>query len=330
MRPLLPLVALLLPACAPQEPPKPKETAKSASNCDVTTDTLVGTTWVHLKPQPNGPDKPNPVTRIRFRDNGGKITADYTASSLSMVYQYDCEKSGNLLSCFEHDPHYKEWCRAWAASHDGVCDPVQLAAKIGAKPEDLADAVKTVNEEFKAAKGDERAQMMKDYNSPNNKIRGKIRAALNTGTCQITVEDKFQAMFNGQIQEYENAVSNSKFTRTKDAYTFEKCEDLEAAHAVVPEGATARSYPAGSYTFESGLPADQKAAGGCTYAADIWYDWLLMRPGLEGKVDGAKVKWELTVPLAGTGPHVVYFDRSKTCGDKKEPIGLSCAKLHIE
>jgi len=334
MRPLLvALVALpVLASCTPATPEKPKEDKKpaAASSCGVTMDGINGTAWVQLKPQAQGPDKPAPVTRIRFRDDGGKTVADYTAGSLSEVYQYDCTRSGNLLSCAEHDTHYKEWCRAWASVHDGVCDPALLAPVIGAKAEDLAEASKLVNDEFKAAKGDARAQLMKDYNTPNNKVRGKIRVALNPGTCQLTIEDKFQAMYQGRVEEFENATSNSKFEKTSEAYTFDKCEDLEVAHAILPDGATAHAYPAGTYDFESLLPADQKADAACTYTADIWKDWLKVTPDVAGTAEKGNVKWTTKLPVSGSGPHVIYFDRYKTCGDKKERIGFSCAKVHIE
>ena len=93
-------VALLLFSCAGPTETKPKEEAKpAASSCDVSMETLAGTAWVHMKPQASGPEKPSAVTRIRFRDEGGKMVADYTASSLSAVYQYDCTKQFSLLPC---------------------------------------------------------------------------------------------------------------------------------------------------------------------------------------------------------------------------------------
>jgi hypothetical protein len=290
-------------------------------------DTIAGTAWVHMKSQTDGPDLPSPVTRIRFNADG---TADYTASSLSMMYPYTCTRQGGLLACVETDTHYKEWCRAWAASHDGVCDPALLAPVIGGKPEDMAAAAAEVNAEFKAAKGEARAQLMKDYNNQNNKIRGKLRVALNAGVCQLTIEDKFQAMADGRVMELENSVSNAKFSKTTEVYAFEKCEDLEAARTIVPEGATARAYPPGSFDFESFLPAGQRADSSCTYTADIWTDWLKTQPGLAGTVEKGNVRWAAKAAFAEDGPHVVYFDRSKDCGGKKDRIGFSCAKVHIK
>lgn len=330
MRPLLPALLLLCACPSPGDTKKTEEAAPPPSDCDVSMDNLDGTAWVHDKPQASGPDKPSPVTRIRFRKDGDKLLADYSASSLSAMYTYECTAQGSLLTCKEADPHYKEWCRAWAAVNDGVCDPAALAPVIHEKAEDIAEAAKIVNEEFKKAKGDELAQMKKDYNSPNNKVRGKLRVALNKGSCKLTIEDKFQAMFEGRVQEFENAVSNQKFSKATEPYTFEGCEDLEVARAITPEGATARAYPAGTYEFESFLPNGTKAEGSCTYTADIWKDWLPSQKGITGEPDKGNVRWSVKVPIDGAGPHVVYFDRFKTCGDKQERIGFSCAKIHIE
>jgi hypothetical protein len=322
--------ALFLVACSNTAPERTKAPEEKPPACDVSMDKLAGTAWVHMKPQASGPDKASPVTRVRFRDEGGKLVADYSASSISAMYAYDCEMTGKIANCMEREPHYKEWCRAFAASHDGVCDAAALAPLIGATEADLATAVTEVNKEFKAYKGDELTQQMRLYNNPNNKIRGKLQMALDPSSCQLTLVDKFKSMSDGRVKELENQIGTAQFAQTKEAYLFEDCKDLEVAHAVLPEGATARAYPAGTYDFESGLPQDQKADAACTYTANIWKDWLLMTPDVAGTVDGKNVKWTTKVPVSGPGPHVVHFERYKTCGEAKEKIGFSCAKVHIE
>lgn len=327
---LLPLCATFaLVSCAGGEPEKKPDDKKpaAASSCDVTMDSIAGTSWLYLNPDKG--DKEDAQTRLRFRKDGDTILADYSASSISAMYVYSCTRSGGLLSCDEKDPHYKEWCRAWAAAHDGVCDPAQLAPVIGAKPEDLAEAAKTVNEEFKAAKGDELAQMKHDYNNPNNKVRGRIRVALNAGTCQLTIEDKFQSMFNGQISLLENRVGTAKFAETKDEYLFEDCTDVDAARPNVQGNFMAEKFPSGSYEFEAHLGADQKADPACTYTADVWKDWRPLQQGLAGTVDKGVVTWKLTTPVAGEGAHAVHFKRYADCGGQKKELGVTCTKLHI-
>lgn len=329
MRPTLALVALL--AGCGGTPPEPTPKAEPASTCDVTLQTLPGTAWVHLKPQPTGPDKPSPVTRMRFRDEGGRPVADYTASSLSAVYVYDCQLEGTLGTCMERDNHAVEWCRAWAAVNNGTCDPAAISQVVKGIPEaDWKAAAEKVNKEIAAMKKNEREETLKSWNYQNNKIRGVFKVAVDAATCRLTVQDKYQTMYNGKVLEYENQIGTAKFQRTKEDYLFEDCKDLEVANAILPEGATARAYPAGTYEFESFLPKGQKADAACTYSADIWFDWLKQSSGLAGTVEKGNVRWVTRIPVSGSGPHVVHFDRTRTCGGATEKLGLSCAKIHIE
>lgn len=311
---------------APKEAPKP-----AGSSCDVAPDKLVGSAWVHLKPSATG-DKPNPVTRVRFREEEGIVKADYSASSLSAMYSYSCSLKGKLLDCWEDDSNPKEWCRAWAATHEGTCDPAAIAAlpNVNATAEEIEKARAEVEKEFKGLKGEELHQTQLGYNSPNNKIRGHVQVAVDMGKCNLTLVDRYITMVDGKVNEYENQVGTATFIRTKEEYLFEKCEDLSSSNAVVPEGATARMYPAGTYEFEAYLPENMKADGTCTYTADIWKNWLPMSKDLVAAPKDKGMRWSVQVPLAEKGASVVHFDRYKTCNGTKERIGFTCAKLHIE
>lgn len=323
------LVAVLFGGCSTPEP-EPKA-AEPESTCDVSLQKLGETAWVHLKPQPAGPDKPSPVTRVRFRDEGGRTVADYSASSLSAVYVYDCMTEGTLGTCMERDNHALEWCRAWAAVNNGTCDPAAISAVVKGVPEaDWKVASEKVAKEVAAMKKDEREETLKSWNYQNNKIRGLFKVAVDKSTCRLTVQDKYQTMYNGKVLEFENQIGTAKFERTKEAYLFEDCKDVEVANAILAEGATARAYPAGTYEFESFLPKDQKADPACAYTADVWYDWLKHTPGLPGAVEKGNVRWVAKLPVSGSGPHIVHFDRAKDCGGKVEDLGFSCAKIHIE
>lgn len=327
MRTVLPAI-LVLAACggpAP-EPPKPAD----PSGCDLTIEKLPGTSWVHLKPQPSGPEKPSPITRVRFRDEGGALVADYTASSLSAVYVYDCRSDGKIATCVERDLHAVEWCRAHAAANGGTCDATALAGILKVDPSTLTAAAESVNKEVAALKGTERDETLKSWNYPNNKIRGLFKVAVDKQSCRLTLQDKYQTMVDGKVQEYENQIGTAKFEQTKETYLFEDCKDVEGANTILPEGATARAYPAGTYEFVSGLAKDQVADAACTYTADVWYDWLQTMPDQPGTVEGKAVKWSVKVPVSGTGPHVVHFQRTRTCGGAEESLGVSCAKIHIE
>lgn len=325
------LVLLSLVGCGGAEAPKEEKKVEATPACGVAVDKLAGTSWVYLKPTPEG-DKLTPLTRVRFRDDAGSLKADYTASSLSAMYEYACTLNGKIVDCWESDHHPKEWCRAAGATNNGTCDPAALAAlaNVGATAEEIEKVRPEVEKEFKALKGEELRQTQLAYNSPNNKIRGHFQVALNAKTCNITLVDHYITLVDGKVNEFENQIGAATFVETKEPYLWEKCEDLEVARAVVPEGATARAYPAGTYEFESTLPADAKVDPACTYTADIYKNWLPMTQGVAGQPKDKTIRWSVQVPLTEKGPTVIDFDRYKDCGGNKERIGLSCAKLHIE
>ena len=336
-RPLRPALCLLATSLAASlftgcdsPAPVPKEEPKKEDSCPLAVDTLAGTSWLWLRPQPSGPDKPQPQTRMRFRDDGGKIKADYTASSLSEVYTYSCEIKGKIATCIEDDVHAKEWSRAWAATHEGKVDPAGLSAVTGIPAAEFERVQKDIEKEVSYLKGEERTQTFVSYNGPNNKIRGKFMVAVDKAKCMLTVQDKYIAMQDSRVVEYENPVGTAKFQETKEGWLFEACKDVEAATTVVADGATAHTYPAGTYEFTSTLHKDEKPSAQCTYSANVWKDWLPLTPNLAPE-DPKAVKWSLKVPLSEKGPHVVSFERFKTCGGgAQEKAGISCAKIHIE
>ncbi len=324
------VLLVLLAGCAGGEAPVEKK-VEAGPTCGVSVAKLGGTSWIYLKPTPEG-DKLTPLTRVRFRDEGGALKADYSASSLSAMYPYECTVTGKIADCWEADHHAKEWCRAWAATHGGTCDPAALSAlpNVAATAEELEKVRPEVEKEFKGMKGEELRQTNLAYNSPNNKIRGHFQVAVNAATCNITLVDRYITLVDGKVNEFENQIGAATFVETKEPYLWEKCDDLEAARAVVPEGATARAYPAGTYTFESTLPVGAKADPACTYEADIWKNWLPMTQGVAATAKDKTMAWSIQVPLTEKGPTVIDFDRYKVCNGNKERIGLSCAKLHIE
>lgn len=333
MRPAL-LILLALPlftACDSPEPPK-AEPKTAADSCPLTLDKLDGTSWLWLRPQPSGPDKQVPATRMRFRTDGGKMKVDYTASSLSEVYAYSCEPNakGTIATCLEDDVHAKEWSRAWGATHDGKVDTAALSAATGLPAAEFDKVSKEIEKELAQLKGDERTETFKSYNSPNNKIRGKILVAVDKAKCMLTVQDKYIAMVDSRPNEFENPVGTAKFQQSTEQWLFDACKDVEAANTIVADGATAHTYPAGTYEFTSTLNHADKPDSRCTYTANIWKDWLALTPNLAPD-DAKAVKWSIKVPLSEKGPHVISFERYKTCGTAApEKMGISCAKIHIE
>lgn len=324
---ILPFLTLI--GCDTPAPEKKVE-AKKEDSCPLAVDKLSGSAWVWLRPQPSGADKPQPQTRMRFRDDGGKTKMDYTASSLSEVYAYGCELKGTILTCIEDEHHPKEWSRAWGAVHDGKIDTAALAAATGLPATDFDAVQKEVEKELAGLKGSERTETFKAYNSPNNKIRGKVMVAVDKAKCMLTVQDKYSTLVDGRVNEYENPVGTAKFQESKEAWLFEACKDLDAANTIVADGATAHTYPSGTYEFTSTLNKKDKPDAACTYSANIWKDALALTPNLAPD-DAKAVKWSIKVPLSEPGPHVISFERTKTCGTAApEKMGISCAKIHIK
>lgn len=323
---------LALAACSPPEPP-PQEEAKPESACPVTLENLNNTVWVHLKPQPAGPDKPNAMARLKFQDEGGALKAKYTASSLGDVYDYDCTSNGKMVTCVESKVNATAWCKAWAASHDGKCDPAGVAAATGIPQAEFDKVAADVEKELSKLKPDEKEQQRKVDNSPNNKIRGKFMVAVDPQSCRLTLVDKYQTMVNGKINEYENVLGTAKFEQTKEDYTFETCKDVDSAWA--PSASDDNTHEpvqsAGTLKFSAILQKDQKGAKGCTYTADIYKDWIKTQTDVAATDDKKwGPRWDVQIPFTDAGRHAVYFDRYKTCDGQKERIGLTCAVVRVE
>jgi hypothetical protein len=331
---IAPLVLLFGTACSTPEPAPKAETKPAAPACGVDINSLDGTSWVHLKPQPAGPDKANPTARMKFAMADGKLTAKYTAGSLGDVYDYDCAINGKTATCLEKELHPEGWCHAWAATHDGVCDPAALASVLGVTPDVLKDAADKVTKEIKAIKKpDDRTAQMKADNSPNNKLRGKFLIAVDPGSCKLTVQDKYQTMVDSKINEYENVLGTAKFEKATEDYIYETCKDSDSAWAPSPSDDSKHEpvQSPGSVKFSAILQKDQKGAASCTYTADIYKDWVKVQsdvPSTDDKKYGPR--WDTALPLMDAGRHAVYFDRYKTCDGKKEKIGLTCAIVRVE
>ncbi len=322
-------LALLGAGCVP-EPEAKKADAPPPDTCGVDITTLSGTSWVHLKPFAEG-DKPNPMARIRFDETAGSLKAKYTAGSLGDVYDYTCTIQGKLATCNEDDLHAEAWCKAWAATHDGVCDPAGLSAASGLPQAEIEKVAAKVNDELKKLKPAERDMQRKADNNPNNKIRGKFQVAVDKGKCQVTLLDKYQTMVDGKVNEYENVLGTAKFEKAKEEYIFESCKDVDSAWAPGADDTHSAVQPAGTIKFSAILQKDQKGAAGCTYTADVYKDWVKSQSDVAATED-AKFgpRWDVQVPLTEAGKHAVYVDRYKTCGDKKEKIGLTCAVVRID
>ncbi len=326
------MLLLLTLACDLPEPAPPGGAAPTKPECSLSFDTLGDTVWLYPKPQADGSTKPDPTARLRFRSEGGALKADYTAGSVSDVYKYDCTVAGSIATCLETDPHIDAFCKAYAASHDGVCDPAAVAAAIGAPVEEVTKVSETVNAELKKLKGEEITTQRKMDNSPNNKLRSVIQVAVDKAKCGVTIVDKYQTMVDGRLNQYENQIGTAKFVKSGgEEYIWESCKDADSAWAPGPDDKVLAVQTAGTIKFASILQKDQKGAASCSYTADVYVDWVKKQGGLSTTDDKQYgPRWNTEVTLGETGKHVVYFDRYKECDGKKDRIGISCAMVRIE
>lgn len=321
------LMALACDLPKPPEPAKPK-----TPSCELALDKLPGTAWLYSKPQPAGPNKPDPTARLRFRDEAGALKADYTAGSSSDVFSYDCASDGKIATCVESNPHADAFCMGYAAVHDGVCDPQAVSTLTGIPLDVVTKAAEKVNVDLKKLKGDEIAQQRKSDNSPNNKMRGKFKVAIDKGTCGLTVVDKYMTMVDGKVNEFENVIGTAKFSKTEENFTWESCKDADSAWAPGADDAHDAAQSAGAIKFSAMLQKDQqKGLAGCTLTAEVYKDWIKADGELTATTDAKwGPRWDTSISFSETGKHVVYFDRYKTCDGKKERIGMTCAMVRVE
>jgi hypothetical protein len=251
--------------------------------------------------------------------------------STSDVFKYDCAVEGKVATCLESEAHAEAFCKAWAAVHEGVCDPAGVSAAAGIPLDVATKAAESVNAELKKLKGEEIEQQRKSDNSPRNKMRGKFRAAVDPGSCEITLQDKYQTMVDGKLNEYENVLGSAKFAQVDTDFTWESCKDADSAWAPGPDDKHVPVQAGGAIKFSAILQKEQKGAEGCIYTADLYKDWVKSQSEMtttDDKTYGPR--WDTTITLSDKGKHVIYFDRYKTCDGKRERIGNTCAMVRIE
>lgn len=323
------MLLVLALACSTPEPPKDAKSDKPT--CDLKVDALAGTSWVNMKPQAAGPDQVNAAARVRFRDEGGKVAADYTAGSLNNVYQYNCSSDGKILTCVEQGEHAEGFCRASAAnSPDYKCNVADVVAKTGLPQDKVEAAAKKVDEAYGKLKPEDREKAKVEDNSPNNKIRGKFLAAVSPANCGLTIQDKYQTLYNGQLAEYENVLGTARFSKADQDYTWLNCTESDSSWS--PDGSDQhqQDHAPGTIKFSAILQKEQKGAPDCSYSADIYKDWLSFQKDVPAEADPKMgPRFNTSIPFTDKGKHVVYFDRYKTCGGKKESIGVSCVLVMV-
>lgn len=313
--------------------------------CDLTADSLVGKSFIHRKKNEAGSWEENKRARATFVDEAGKTKVKYSVSSLSSIYTYSCDKKSDTeLVCLQDDPDYVEFCRSlWA--NTGSCEAGPLAQVLGldanAPDEKVVATVKRVNEEVKKLNEADLAKMKAGYNSPAVQLRGilKVKVKNTKDECRLTMTDLYETFSNGSRQEYENLIGAGQFIKSSKPYVFEDCRDFAnlvvqpADKTGMKPGETQIEWSAGTagvFTYVG--PESQKAADGCTYSMDTFFDYEPIGTAVPVVPDASgKLNWSFTRTISPKGKTVGHMYRYKACGGKPaERIDVSCQMVSVQ
>lgn len=316
------------------------------ATCDLTVDTLPGQSFVMSEAQPDGPDKLNPLARIHFVEEGGKVSAKYTAMSMGDVYTYECEKQEKdgkaELKCSEKE-RLQDWCEALLA-WDTTCKAKKLR-ELGATAtdEEIEVAMKAAKKAKNEAKEEggrtweiwhkSRAQLM-------NKLQGNLYAKVDEKRCRLRIDDLYWTLYKGEKKEDSNPVGTNPFVKAEKDWTFVDCDntvdlwDLEEdAFPTKPlEAVPKHEIGKSIYYYHTGKKAE-KAEEGCAYTYDSYAGWLPVAQGVKAEPnEEGRLMWraehafkdEEIRDVLGKRFGVFQMARFKECGGNKELIDVSC------
>lgn len=321
-----------------------------AGGCDVALDSLAGKAFVMSEAQAGQADKLNPLARMRFEDQSGKLVVKYSALSPTEMYTYHCTTKGTgdkaELYCIEK-LRAKEACQAMMVHSAASCTVEKLAELSGdvLTAEDLGKAV----EEAKAEDAKHRGKdTWKTYSLQNNnlanKLQGRLFVKVNAKKCRLEVSDMYITMFNGDVKEDFNPVGRNPFVKSTESYAWDHCSDprnlvdhdeeaLPADMGVLQRG---RLYDAAKpvHFFYIGQNVN-KAEAGCTYSVDINAQ---LKPGPQGvaitpAADG-KLDWHVghtftgePLRIGGKDAGVIQVIRKQSCGGEDKQIDVVCGAV---
>lgn len=319
--------------CAPaqvEEQPEKKE-------CNLSFDTLPGTTWTRQEPGEGASYKEDIWARARFFKDGDKLKVKYNTRSLADMYVYTCEKAPGELLCKADNVDLQQWCYTLYANK-GSCSAAQLADVTGAKVVEAQSVADAVNAEIKKMKKDEVEKLKVSYAQPNNQLRGIFHVKVQKEECRINVRDNYQTMTYGELREVENYVGNARFEMTDRDLVFEHCGDQQknlvmkpSAEAVAQPMQTKQDWKPGETVFFEYVGEDAKPEPGCAYTMDTWATYAPLEKGATvPSVDG-KLRWAWSHAFSEAGRQTAHLYRYKACnGAGPELYSVSCAILKVE
>ncbi|MFK7927974.1 MAG: hypothetical protein AB8H79_07280 [Myxococcota bacterium] len=264
--------------------------------CSITNQSLNDTQWVMWEAMPEGPNRANPLARMKFFKEDGKLKVDYSVGSPYEMHSYDCFVGEREVNCME-EPKLFDWCLSLEVYEPGSCNTQklqELAGDLQLEGADIAKAQEEVKAEIALAteRFKENPAMMAQYkrskNFLGNKLQGLLDVNVNEKKCQLRVTDQYMTIFNGKKLVDSNPVGTNPFVQDKDnTYLYENCMEGNKFLALSQEKAPTdeelkaidpkRQFGSSDtiHYHYIGLK-NVEAVEGCSYSADSWVQW---KPG---------------------------------------------------
>jgi len=321
--------------------------------CDLTLEGLPGSSWVMLAAQ-GGVEKKDHMARLRFRQDGDDIVADYTVASPSDVYEYPCtireaadEEGKRELYCAQ-EQRTIAWCQAFLVA-DAICSKKSLR-KAGAEGTDeelnkaIIQAKKNVRE--MREKGGEDWKKFKFLNNfLGNKLQGRLYITIDEKQCRLSVGDFYWTIHNGRPIEDSNPVGQNPFVKDAGPFLWENCDNGESIALTKKPEIDLETYkrPAsltmGEATFYTYGGEDAiEPEEGCSYSYDSYASWRPLEQGVSVSESDGKLSWQAQHTWTDSNVHdvqgkqvgVFTMVRHKTCGGDKEKIDTVCDLVLVE
>ncbi len=321
--------------------------------CDLSLDNLAGTAWVMDRINPDRSTTPDHKTRVRFRQEGDSLKAEYNVSSIGDMYTYDCTRRKRDVYCL-HDLD-KDFVYRTCASMEvqGVeCTTEAIKARSpGVADADLEAGVKEAKEDLATKFKDKESDAYKQYEFAHSNLGNKLQfvmyAEVEKNTCEFMITDDYFVLYEGKWREDSNPVGRNAFEKSDEDLWWEDCQDYTWLFArkesdfPSTKAESISQCRAGPCAFGVGDAANflyvgENAAApeeGCTYSMDIGIDGKPVKAGVAAeitKVGGKdRVHWGTSHSFTEPGLHAVAMARNKTCNGTTERIDVACAPAKV-
>ena len=335
-----------LMACGEQEK---AETETPAVQCDLSLDEMTDSEWLFLR-EINGQDpEPDTKSRLKFVDMDGKLTAKYSAGSLSDMYDYKCDKNekGDQLTC-RTEGDIVQWCQTLMSSNR-KCNlkTLQQIDSTIVDSEKVQKGIEEATKLFKEAKAGENFSTYKrQFNTLNNKLQGVVYVSVDQNNCRLNVIDHYVAYVDKKRQEDSNPNGNNPFVKNEmgdlqweDCGTPQIFDTTSEAFPEKPEEVQpiGKHAPDTKVTYWVLHEPLRYAEEGCSYTYDVFYNYKKVKSGLTPEtveVGGKKenrysyTKHYKTATKRGTAEVVMTTHQIK-CEGKPEKKITTCNKVII-